>query len=424
MKLTVNPINKIQGEVRVPGDKSVSHRALILSSLANGQTIVNNFLEASDTLSTLSCLKSLGVQAYFEHGRLIINGVGKTGFIKSKKLLDAGNSGTTMRILPAILAAQSFTSSITGDDSLRKRPMDRVIKPLSLMGADISSKNGYAPLEINGTQLKGITYELPVASAQVKSAVLIAGLLAKGQTTVIEPQKSRDHTERMLNYLGAAITSENNEIRIKGQTQLTGLPIEIPGDLSSAAFFIAASLIVPDSKLTVVGTGVNPTRTGFLQVIKRMGASISLENEALKNNEPIADIVTKTSSLSAIEISKDIIPLAIDEIPILAVLATQAEGTTIIKDAAELKLKETDRITAIAAELKKMNANIEATNDGLIINGPTKLKGAVVESYGDHRMAMSLAIAGLVASGQTTIQGSECINISFPRFYELLKVLI
>ncbi|MDD5686802.1 MAG: 3-phosphoshikimate 1-carboxyvinyltransferase [Elusimicrobia bacterium] len=411
---------KIAGEIEVASDKSISHRALMISAVSKGETRIKNFLKAEDCISTMNCLKKLGVSISEENDEIIVKGSGLK-LDKPLKILDAGNSGTTVRLLSGILAGQSFTTKITGDESLSKRPMRRIIEPLEKMGAKIKSSDGCLPIEIEGTSLNPVEYESRLSSAQVKSCVLLAGLYADGITSFTEPEKSRDHTERMLKNFGAKVIVKNNTVSVKGPAKLCSSDIYVPGDISSAAFFIAAAAIIKNSKLRIKNVGVNPTRTGVIDVLKRMGAKISIENKRKIAGEPVADIVIKSTDLKSTEIGREEIPLLIDEIPIIAVAATQSEGTTRITDARELRVKETDRLKAMSSELKKMGADIEEYEDGLVIKGPTKLKGAKVDSYKDHRIAMSLAIASLVADGDTEIKDKECVNISFPEFWNILK---
>lgn len=423
--LTIKSTEMIKSEIRVPGDKSISHRAIMIGSLAKGKTIVNGFLPSADCLATLDCFKKLGVKIKRDGTRVEINGNGLNGLKMSKKMLDVGNSGTSIRLITGILSGQSFVSSITGDASIQKRPMRRIVDPLREMGADIEGKiinnNVYAPLKINGGDLAPIQYELPVASAQVKSAVLLAGLFANGETSVIEKNQARDHTERMLSHFGADIRVQGLRIRIKGGKEFEGAEIDVPGDISSAAFFLVAGAIVPNSELLIRNVGVNPTRTGIIDVLHRMGAKIEVKDEELLAEEPRASISMKTSKLKGVVIDGSIIPRIIDEIPIIAVAATQAEGRTEILGARELRVKESDRIATISSELKKMGAHVKELEDGLIIEGPTALKGATVKSYGDHRIAMAMAIAGLVAEGETIIEDTACIETSFPGFEKILN---
>lgn len=432
MDLIIEPAKSIKGTIKVPGDKSISHRALIISALAEGTTSIRGFLSSADCINTLACLRSMGVNT--SSGDLSgtiktesltdveIQGVGLFGLKAPDSVLDVGNSGTTLRVLPGVLAGQNFTSTLTGDESVRKRPVDRIIKPLRQMGADISAVDDrYAPITIKGKPLSGISYELPVPSAQVKTCILLAGLLADGQTAVKETVISRDHTERMLKHFGAEIAVEDSTITVSGRKPLKGTPLLIPGDISSAAFFMVAALITSGSRLTIQNVGVNPTRLGAIEVFTEMGGRIDQVNWLSQANEPRADIVVESSKLRGVIIEGDIIPRLIDELPIIAVAATQAEGVTIVQGAKELRIKETDRIAAITRGLSKMGAAIEEREDGFKVVGPSRLKGAVVESCKDHRIAMALAIAGLVAEGRTTITDSESIGVSFPGFKEMLR---
>lgn len=425
--LSVAPLNRIKTEIHVPGDKSISHRAVMIGSLAQGMTTVRGFLASADCLATIDCLKKLGVGIDLAGTKVEIKGSGLKGLEQTKELLDVGNSGTSIRLLSGILAGQPFLSKITGDESIQQRPMMRVVAPLREMGANIvghSSKgNVFAPLEIHGGLLKPITYELPVASAQVKSAVLFAGLYADGETTVIERNQARDHTERMLLHFNAAIKLQGLRTKVRGNKDFEGAEVDVPGDISSAAFFMIAALMVPNSELLIKNVGVNPTRTGIIDVLHRMGARLEVMNEQLLAEEPRADILVKTSKLKAVRIDGQIIPRIIDEIPIIAVAATQAEGRTEIVGARELRVKESDRIATIAAELNKMGANVRELEDGLVIQGPTPLKAAEIDSHGDHRIAMSAAIAALVAEGETRINNTDCIETSFPGFSQLLSGL-
>ncbi|MCL6472092.1 MAG: 3-phosphoshikimate 1-carboxyvinyltransferase [Firmicutes bacterium] len=423
MQLIINKANKIQGTISVPGDKSISHRSVIVGSIADGVTHVTGFLPADDCISTMHCLESLGVGIErISDTELKIHGVGLKGLRESSDVLYAGNSGTTTRILTGVLAGQDIFSVITGDESIRRRPMARVVEPLRMMGAEILGReNGnYAPLAINGKNLKGIKYDLPVASAQVKTALLLAGLLAEGETQITEPSKSRDHTERMLKLFGANLDIDSNTYNIKGGQRLEAAHVDVPGDISSAAFFIVAATIVAGSSLVINNVGVNDTRTGIIDSLMKMGADIELLNIEEKSNEPRAKVVVKSHALSSVTLSGDIIPRIIDEIPVIAVGATQASGKTIIKDARELRVKESDRISALCRELRKMGADIDELEDGMVISGPTRLRGTTVNSHGDHRIAMSLAIAGLAADGKTVIEDSECIAISYPDFESTL----
>ncbi|MFH1542784.1 MAG: 3-phosphoshikimate 1-carboxyvinyltransferase [bacterium] len=400
-------------QIHIPGDKSISHRAVMLGALANGETVINGFLASADCLATIKCFQQLGIQVTrIQETSYKIIGKGLRGLQKADGVLDVGNSGTTIRLLSGILAGQNFTSEITGDASIQKRPMKRIFEPLTLMGARIVGKvrdnNIYAPLKITGTKLKGITYELPVASAQVKSAVMLAGLFAEGETTVVEKIKSRDHTERMFRYFAAT------------KNGFPGKVVDVPGDISSAAFFMVLGLITPNSELTIYNVGLNPTRTGIIDVLRQMGGKIEIKDEQILSEEPRGTIVIKTSKLKGIKIDGAIIPRIIDEIPIIAVAATQAKGKTEIRGARELRVKESDRIATIASELRKMGAKIEELEDGLIIEGPTKLHGAAIDSHGDHRIAMACSIAAKVADGETKINDVDCIETSFPGFSTLI----
>ena len=410
----------VKGEIEVAPDKSISHRALMISAISAGTSHIKNILKAEDCISTLKCLKELGVAIEEKNGEIIVKGNGLK-LKKPSKTLDAGNSGTTVRLMSGILAGQDFSVKIVGDESLSKRPMKRISEPLAQMGATINTGNGYLPLEITGGNLKPLNYNSAVSSAQVKSCVLFAGLYADGTTSFTEPEKSRDHTERMLKSFGADISVKQNTVSVKGIASLHSSDITVPGDISSAAFFMVAAAITKNSAIKIKNVGVNPTRTGIIDVLKRMGAEIEIENKREFSGEPVADIIVKSSELKSIEIVKKEIPLLIDEIPVIAVAATQAEGITTITGAKELRVKETDRLKAMSAELKKMGADITELEDGLIIKGPTKLKGAKVESYKDHRIAMSLAITSLIAAGTTEIADRNCVNISFPEFWKELE---
>jgi len=417
--------SSLNGEIQVPGDKSISHRSVMFGALANGTTKVTNFLTGDDCLSTISCFRKMGVEIQLENDTVIIHGKGVAGLEEPKDILDVGNSGTTTRLMLGILSGAPFHSCIIGDESIAKRPMDRVAIPLRQMGAQIDGRdNGrFTPLSIRGGKLKPIYYKSPVASAQVKSAILLAGLQADGVTTVEEPHLSRDHTERMLKAFGVDVQVNGLSVSIKGGQSLTATDIYVPGDISSAAFFLVAGAIVPNSQITIKNVGINPTRTGIIDVLKQMGASISIE-EKDNSFEPIADLTIETSQLEGIEISGAIIPRLIDEIPIIALLATQAKGKTVIRDAEELKVKETNRIDTVVNELRKLGANIEATEDGMIIYGKTSLKGGtVVSSHGDHRIGMMLSIASLICEESIQLQGVEAINVSYPTFFEHLDSL-
>lgn len=421
MQKIVNKISKgLNGAITIPADKSISHRAVMFASLANGKSIIKNFSKGQDPLSSLKVCQSLGIEAEFKEN-LIIKSTGK--LTRPVHSLDCGNSGTTMRLMSGILASRDFQSTLIGDTSLSKRPMKRVIEPLSLMGAEIQSTDFKAPLVINGKALKPITYTSKLASAQVKSCILLAGLNTDGTTSFTEPYISRNHTEIMLKYMGANISTNNNTATIQ-KSKLEPRTIEICGDISSAAYFIVAGLIVPNSKIILKNVGLNPTRTGILEVAEKMGGDIEILDKQIISGEEVGDIQISYSSLKSCTIEGDIIPRLIDELPVIAVLATQAEGTTIVKDAQDLRNKESDRIKAVVTELKKLGANIEETPDGFIINGKKQLKGeAFVESYHDHRLAMSLYVAGLICENPIKINGFEWVDISFPEFDQLFCAL-
>ena len=417
-------VKKCRGEITVPGDKSISHRAVMFGSLAKGTTQVTGFLKGADCLSTISCFRQLGVSIEEKDQKIYIHGKGLHGLSTPDSILDAGNSGTTTRLISGILSGQNFSSTITGDASIQKRPMKRIITPLSQMGASIKSVHGNdcAPLCISPASLHGITYQSPVASAQVKSSILLAGLYADGITTVKEPAISRNHTEIMLKSFGATVHTEGLSASILPEPDLTALEISVPGDISSAAYFIAAGLIVPGSEIRIRHVGINPTRDGILQVAKAMGGNITLENVS-ESGEPTADIVVRSSSLHGTTIEGAIIPTLIDELPVIAIMAAAAEGTTVIRDAAELKVKESNRIDVMVENLSAMGCDITATEDGMIIKGGNTLHGAEIDSHLDHRIAMSFAIASLIADGVTRIKDASCVNISYPSFYQDLASL-
>jgi 3-phosphoshikimate 1-carboxyvinyltransferase len=424
--LTSNRVLPFHKTITVPGDKSISHRAIMFGSMAKGITTIEGFLPGADCLSTIACFEKLGVQVE-RISATSVRVIGKSidGLQASASVLDVGNSGTTIRLMMGILAGTSFTSTLEGDVSIGKRPMDRVVKPLRQMGAKISGKEDgkFTPLTIEGSSLQGITYESPVSSAQVKSAILLAGLSAFGKTTVLEPATSRDHTERMLGAFGVQVDRLKKGVSIVGRQQLTSTRVIVPGDISSAAFFLAAALMVPGSTITIEKVGLNPTRTGIIDVFRAMGAEVTVEEQPESSGEPIGSITITCDELKGVEIGGDLIPRLIDEIPIIAVVATQAKGKTIIRDAAELKVKETNRISTTANELRKLGAKVEETEDGLIIEGKTSLHGAICNSHGDHRIGMAMAIAGLATDEGVVVDGAEAIQVSFPGFYELLKQL-
>ena len=420
--VTKKDFKMLSGEVTIPADKSISHRAIIFSALAKGKSIIKNFSNGQDPHSTLNIFKQLGVQ-FEEEGTTVV--VNSSGVLQSSNSpLDCGNSGTTMRLMAGVLAGQKFNSTLIGDDSLSKRPMKRVIAPLEQMGGDIQSNNFKAPLIITGKELKAINYNSPIASAQVKSCILLAGLNTNGITTVTEPYTSRNHTEIMLKAMGANLSVEKTTVSIE-KSELEPIDIEIPGDISSAAYFICAGLIVPNSEIILKNVGLNPTRTGIIDVVKSMGGNIELLSERITCGERVGDILVKYSpNLKACKISGEIIPRLIDEIPVIAVLATQADGQTVISDAQDLRNKESDRISAVVTELRKLGAEIEETPDGMIISGKTYLKGECeVETYHDHRLAMSLFVAGLITEQEIKINGFEWVNISFPEFEKMFASL-
>ncbi len=418
-------VNALRGEVTIPGDKSISHRAVMFGSLAEGITEVTNFLQGADCLSTIEAFRKMGIEIENTPEKILIHGKGLHGLQAPASVLDMGNSGTTTRLISGILAGQSFESTLTGDASIQKRPMRRIMEPLSLMGAAIESIHGNdcAPLHITGRPLHAVHYHSKVASAQVKSAVLLAGLYADGVTRVTEPTVSRNHTEIMLRYFGADLHTEDKTAAIYPNPRLCGQKINVPGDISSAAYFMAAGLIVPGSEILIRNVGINPTRDGMIRVCQQMGGDITLLNTK-NDGEPVADILVKSSSLHGITIEGDIIPTLIDELPVINIIAACAEGTTIIRDAAELKVKESNRIDVMVQYLSAMGCDIKGTDDGMIIGGGAPLHGTTVDSHLDHRIAMSFAIASLVAEGETQIKGSDVVTISYPAFYEDLTKLI
>ncbi|MDY2628870.1 MAG: 3-phosphoshikimate 1-carboxyvinyltransferase [Lachnospiraceae bacterium] len=419
------PSGTLKGEITVPGDKSISHRSVMFGSIAKGTTEITGFLQGADCLSTISCFRKMGVDIENNRDCVLVHGRGLHGLTAPDSVLDCGNSGTTTRLISGILAGQKFSCTLTGDASIQKRPMKRIMEPLSMMGARIESvhQNGCAPLAITGSPLHGIHYHSKVASAQVKSSILLAGLYAEGKTQVTEPALSRNHTEIMLRFFGAHVTSSGRTASILPADELYGQKITVPGDISSAAYFIAAGLLVPGSELLIKNVGINPTRDGILRVCKAMGADITLLNAVYDSGEPVADLLVRHSSLKAVEIGGDLIPTLIDEIPVIAVMACAASGTTIIRDAAELKVKESNRIRTVVDNLKVMGAQVEETDDGMIIHGGNPLHGGIIESHLDHRIAMSFAIASLIADGETIIRDADCVNISYPVFYRDLEKL-
>lgn len=410
----------LKGEITVPGDKSISHRAVMFGAISKGTTEVTNFLQGADCLSTIDCFRRLGITIENTPDKILVHGKGLHGLSKSDSMLNVGNSGTTTRLISGILAGQNFETTLNGDESIQSRPMKRIMDPLLLMGADITSiyGNNCAPLRIVGSPLHGIDYTSKVASAQVKSCILLAGLYADGLTSVTEPSVSRNHTELMLRGFGANVVCKDKTATISPNPELIAQKIEVPGDISSAAYFIAAGLIVPGSEILVKNVGINPTRDGLIRVCQAMGADITLLNKRENGGEPVADILVRYSNLKATAIEGEIIPTLIDELPMIAVMACFAEGTTIIKDAAELKVKESDRITVMVDNLSRMGAHITAADDGMVIEGRYPLHGAEIDSHLDHRIAMSFAVAALAAKGETTIKDADCVKISYPNFYK------
>lgn len=427
MNRTILKAASLKGEMTVPADKSISHRAIMLGALGSGRSVIRNFLRAEDPISTMNAFRALGIAIADNGSEVVIDGKGIRGLREADDVIDCGNSGTTMRLISGVLAGNPFLSVLTGDDSLRSRPMGRVITPLREMGAGIFARGGdkYAPLAIRGSALRPIDYTLPVASAQVKSCVLLASLAIDGRTSVKEPGVTRDHTERMLKSMGADIAVGDMQVALTGGRELQPFEMTVPSDFSSAAFFMAAAMVVSKSEIVLRGVGINPSRTGMLDIIRRMGASCSLENVRDVSGEPVADIVCTTpDALRPVSIGAEDVSCAIDEFPILCILASQAEGTTFIRGAKELRVKESDRIAAMAQGLRRMGVVIEEFEDGMAVSGKSKLKGAEIESFHDHRIAMAFSVAGLIAEGETTIKNAECVDISFPGFYELMGRLV
>ena len=425
---TIKPCPRLEGEVVLPGDKSISHRAVILNSLAKGKAQIANFAPGGDCLATVRCLRALGVKIGRKGSRdsptLLVLGIGEDGLREAGNVLDAQDSATTMRLLGGLLSSQPFLSIITGDASLRNRPMGRLIEPLRLMGAEISGRgrDSFAPLVIKGKKLRGIDFTLPVPSAQIKSAILLAGLFAHGNTVLYQTILSRDHTERMLKRMGASLESQGNSISLLPlSSPLVPVNLHVPGDISSAAYFLVAGAIHPDARMVIKDCGINPTRTGIIDILLAMGARLKIGNERIEASETLADIVVESSELKGIEVGGDIIPRLIDEIPVLAVAGCFAKGETVIKDAGELKVKESDRIATVVSELSRMGAKIEPLPDGMIIYGGRPLSGTEADSYFDHRLAMSLAVAGLIAKGETTINHAQVAEVSYPAFWQTLR---
>ncbi|HMM20422.1 MAG TPA: 3-phosphoshikimate 1-carboxyvinyltransferase [Selenomonadales bacterium] len=420
--LLVNQIGKISGRMEVPGDKSISHRAVMLAAIGKGKSAVEGFLAGQDCLSTVNCFEAMGIEIVKTQQGIAVGGKGLHGLKEPRDVLDAGNSGTTMRLLAGILAGQNFFSVVTGDQSLRQRPMARIAEPLRRMGASIDGRERgqWAPLMIRGGNLQGMAWETPVPSAQIKSALLLAGLYASGETVIREPGLTRDHTERMLSGFGVSVARQGTQVTLRPGL-LEGRQLTVPGDISSAAFFLVAAAALPGSHLVLQNVGLNPTRTGLIDVLREMGADIQSDNIRTVCGEEIGDLIVRGAGLRGVEVGPEAVPRLIDEIPILAVAAAVAEGDTRITGAGELRLKESNRLRAITLELRKMGARIEELPDGLAVKGPNALMGAAVASHRDHRIAMALAVAGLLAQGETRIADSECIDISFPGFGGLLR---
>lgn len=421
--ITIEPATTVKGEITVPGDKSISHRSIMLGAIANGVTTVRGFLRGEDNMSTMHAFRSMGVTIDDDGETISITGCGLHGLKEPGDVLDCGNSGTTIRLITGLLSGQSFFSVVTGDQYLRKRPMKRVVEPLSLMGARICGRNGgtLAPLAINGGSLKGITYQSPVSSAQIKSSIMLAGLYADGETKVIEPSLSRDHSERMFRLFGASLDVQSDGVTVQGGVELTAREVTVPGDISSSTFFIVAALITPGSELLIKNVGVNPSRTGAIDILQAMGGDIKLVDKREVSGEPVADILVRYSRLKGIAIAGSVVPRAIDEFPAICVAAARAEGVTTIRDARELRVKETDRITAIADNLRKLGITVAETEDGMDITGSDQLLGGSVDSRGDHRIAMSMAVAALVATSDITVIDIGCVATSFPTFFPLLE---
>ena len=421
--ITIQPASSVKGSIIVPGDKSISHRSIMLGAIANGVTTVRGFLRGEDNMSTMHAFRAMGVAIADDGETIEITGRGLHGLKEPGDVLDCGNSGTTIRLITGLLSGQSFFSVVTGDKYLRKRPMKRVVEPLSQMGAQIAGRNGgtLAPLAINGGNLKGISYQSPVSSAQIKSSIMLAALYAEGETSVTEPSLSRDHSERMFRYFGASLDVLSGGVTVRGGFELTAREVNVPGDISSAAFFIVAALITPNSELLIKNVGVNPSRTGVIDILQKMGGDIQLVVPRELSGEPVADILVRYSRLKGIAISGSVVPRAIDEFPAICVAAARAEGITTIRDARELRVKETDRITAMAVNLRHLGINVRETEDGMDITGSEQLLGGAVDSCGDHRIAMSMSVAALVAASAITISDIGCVATSFPTFFQLLE---
>ncbi len=423
MTETISPADHVRGTIELPGDKSISHRALMIAAIAEGESRIENLSDGEDVRSTMQCLKQMGV-AFREDGNLVVNGVGLDGLQQAGQPLDVGNSGTTIRLMSGVLSGQDFTTVITGDESVRTRPMLRIIEPLRRMGATVeANQNEFAPLTIQGGPLNPVTYAPAVASAQVKSCLLLAGLYADGKTSVIEKSMTRDHTELMLQAFGAEVSRQGLQVNVQGRPQLQGQDVFVPGDLSSGAYFLAAACLLPGSEVVLKNVGLNPTRKAFLSLLCDFGADVEILNARAVGHELMADLLVRSSALGGMTIGPGMVPQVIDEIPVLAIMATQALGRTEIRGAGELRHKESDRLRSLVFNLKRMGANVEELKDGLIIEGPTRLHGAEIETFHDHRIAMSFAIAGLIAEDETEIKGSEIMAVSYPGFMEALNRL-
>jgi len=421
--ITIKPAASVKGEITVPGDKSISHRSIMLGAIANGTTTVRGFLRGGDNMATMGAFRAMGVQIDDDGETVIIHGKGLHGLCEPGDVIDCGNSGTTIRLITGLLAGQSFFSVVTGDQYLRKRPMKRVVEPLARMGARIMGRNqcSLAPLAISGGSLNAIGYESPVSSAQVKSAIMLAGLYADGETSVREPSLSRDHSERMFRLFGATLKTFDSGVTVRGGVELQGQDITVPGDISSATFFMVAALITPGSELLIRNVGVNPTRTGAVDILRAMGGDIQLLDQRELSGEPVADILVRHSRLKGCAIAGSVVPRAIDEFPAICVAAACAEGVTTVRDARELRVKETDRISAMATNLRVLGVPVEECDDGMTVTGVERLSGGSVESFGDHRIAMSLAVAALVSTDGITIADTGCVSTSFPSFFPLLE---
>lgn len=421
--ITIQPATSVRGEISVPGDKSISHRSIMLGAIANGVTTVRGFLRGEDNLSTMHAFRAMGVAIADDGETIRITGRGLHGLKEPEDVLDCGNSGTTIRLITGLLSGQSFFSVVTGDQYLRKRPMKRVVEPLTRMGARIAGRGGgtLAPLAITGGGLKGIDYRSPVSSAQIKSSLMLAGLYADGETTVSEPSLSRDHSERMFALFGASLVRNADGVTVRGGVELAAQEVTVPGDISSAAFFIVAALITPGSELLIKNVGVNPSRTGVIDILQAMGGDIQLLNQRDVSGEPVADLLVRSSCLKGIAIAGGVVPRAIDEFPAICIAAARAEGITTIRDARELRVKETDRISAMAVNLRKLGVTVAECDDGMDITGSDLLSGGTVDSSGDHRIAMSMSVAALVASGAITVNDIACVATSFPTFFPLLE---